>query len=168
MRFSIKWMLAGTVYVALVAAAFATGQWPYAAALWVATFFAVVYALALAALARGRRRAAAIGFALGSVALAVCLQAAPGSVPTARIVSATLSPQAQPLPQYAAGPQPTMWYAAPSVASGTVITAPAVPTYPSPPVAHSPSLRPQLRSLTFATLRKCSPRALALPTPWQR
>jgi hypothetical protein len=133
MRFSIKWMLAGTGYVALVAAAFATGQWPYAAALWVATFFAIVYALALVALARGRRRGAAIGFAIGSVALALCLQFAPGSLPTARIVSAALPVQAQPLPGYAP-PQPTAWYAVPSpppnVASGTLIAGQAAAVSP--------------------------------------
>jgi hypothetical protein len=135
MRFSIKWMLVGTVYAALVAAAFATGQWPYASALWVATFFAVVYALALGALARGRSRAAAIGFAIGSVALELCLQFAPGGVPTARIVSAALPPQAQPLATAPVAPPTASWYLSPkqpaNLASGAVPAVQPLPAFAS-------------------------------------
>ena len=34
MRFSLKWILAGMVYVAIAAAAFGRGQWYYADAVW--------------------------------------------------------------------------------------------------------------------------------------
>ncbi len=69
MRFSLKWLLAGTVYVAIAAAAFARPHWAYAEALWALTFLAVVYALIVAISGRGQRQVVAIGFAVASLLL---------------------------------------------------------------------------------------------------
>lgn len=87
-RFSLKWLLVGTVYVALAAAAFAQGQWGYADLLWAATFLAVAYAVTAAIVARGRRQAAAAGFSVAAALLVLCVQFAPETLATARLVGA--------------------------------------------------------------------------------
>jgi len=97
MRFSLKWLLAGMAYAALYAAATATGDWLYADVLWAATFVAVLYAATLVVITRGLQRAAAVGFALGSLMLVACLHFSTNSVPTARRVSAWF-PAPAPLP----------------------------------------------------------------------
>jgi hypothetical protein len=106
MRFTIKWLLAGTLYAALAAAAWSQAHWSYAALLWVATFFAVTYALTAAICVRGRRQAAAVGFAVASVMLAVCLHFAPESLPIGRLVAAAAPPPATPSAPYF--PQPAV------------------------------------------------------------
>jgi hypothetical protein len=73
MRFSLKWILAGTVYVALAAAAFGTGKWYFAEVLWALTLLAVVYAIVAVAYFRRRRQAAALGFAVASACFLLCL-----------------------------------------------------------------------------------------------
>lgn len=119
-RFSLKWLLAGTVYAAIAAAAFAQAHWSYADILWIATFFAVTYALSAAIFARGPRRGAATGFAIANLLMLVCLQYSPESLPTSRLIAAAMpvieTPSAPSLPALTAyAPMP-----APPTASVTV------------------------------------------------
>jgi hypothetical protein len=55
MRFSFKWILAATLYVALAVAALARGQWYFADAFRALTLLTVVCAILLISFARGRR-----------------------------------------------------------------------------------------------------------------
>jgi hypothetical protein len=87
-RFSMKWLLAGMVYVALTAAALTQPGWAWADALWVVSFLAICYAGLLAIYAAGARRARAVGFLTGSLALVAAMHFAPQSVPVGRIVEA--------------------------------------------------------------------------------
>lgn len=86
MAFSLKWLLAGSAYAALAAAALATGHWAYVDVLWAVTFFAIAYAILVALFARGQRQVVAAGFSVAGGLLLVCLQLSPDSVPTARLV----------------------------------------------------------------------------------
>jgi hypothetical protein len=64
-RFSLKWILAGMVYVAIAATAVARGQW-YLADLALALTFAMLSFVALMAIyTRGKRQACALGFLVG-------------------------------------------------------------------------------------------------------
>lgn len=57
MAFSLKWLLAGSAYAALAAAAaLATGHWAFVDVLWIITYFAVVYAILGAFFALEKRR----------------------------------------------------------------------------------------------------------------
>jgi hypothetical protein len=71
MRFSLKWLLAAAIYVALAAAAFSQTHWLYADVLWAISLLALVYAGMTAFLAQDRRRAAAAGFLLASLCFLV-------------------------------------------------------------------------------------------------
>jgi hypothetical protein len=86
MAFSLKWLLAGSAYTALAAAALSTGHWAYVDVLWAVTFFAVAYAILGALFARDKRQIVAAGFAVASILLLTCLHLSPDSVPTARLV----------------------------------------------------------------------------------
>jgi hypothetical protein len=67
MRFSLKWILAGMAYVAIVAAAYGSGLWVYADALVAFTILAIAYSALLVVFARGKRRIVASGFLLVSL-----------------------------------------------------------------------------------------------------
>ena len=88
MQFSLKWLLAGTLYVAIAAAAFAKPHWASAAAVWLITLFAVVYALIVATSASGSRQVAAKGFAIASVLLFLGLHFTPEFFPIEYVVDA--------------------------------------------------------------------------------
>ena len=88
MQFSMKWLLAGMVYVAVVAAAFSQPGWAYAELLWLTAAAALVYCILLACYARSQRQAGAAGFAVAFLGYLVCLQFAPDSLPTARALAA--------------------------------------------------------------------------------
>jgi hypothetical protein len=62
MRFSLKWMLAGMVYVAISAAAFGTGKWYFVDAVKSFSLLIIVYCIGLAVAARGRVQVSAICF----------------------------------------------------------------------------------------------------------
>jgi hypothetical protein len=113
MQFSMKWVLLGMAYVAVAAAAFSQGHWVYADLLWGATFLAVCFAVLTIGMSTGVQRAAAAGFALFALAFALCLQVAPGAVPTKRILSATV---VQEFPAYYPPPMPV-----PTVAAAPVL-----------------------------------------------
>jgi hypothetical protein len=87
-RFSLKWILAGTVYVAIAAAAFGREAWYYSDAVWAMTFLTIVWAILVAIFGSGRRRIAAAGFAVASVGFALCATFNVEGVPTARILEA--------------------------------------------------------------------------------
>jgi hypothetical protein len=127
-RFSMKWLLAGMVYVALVAAALSQPGWAWADALWVVSFLAVCYAGLLAIYTVGARRARTVGFLTASLAMVAAMHFAPQSVPVGRIVEAlapapslpTIQPRVvYPAPAYSA-PTPT----APGNSSGWVVPVP--------------------------------------------
>ena len=88
MRYSMKWILAAMVYVAIAAAAFSQESWVYADLLWLATFIAVCNNVMLAIVSRDSQRWRAVGFAVFATCFLTCLHFAPDSVPTPRIVNA--------------------------------------------------------------------------------
>src|SRR4029453_6069933 len=90
MPFSLKWLLAGMLYAALIAAAFTQNSWHYADALWAIAFLAFGSAAVQACLARGERRASALGFTILSLMYAACAHFAPASLPMTRWVVASL------------------------------------------------------------------------------
>ena len=94
MRFSLKWLLAGTVYVAIAAAAFARPHWAYVQLLRGVTFFAIVYALIVAIFGRGHRQVAAAGFVIATSLLLLYAHVYPVSMPTPRVYDALVTPSA--------------------------------------------------------------------------
>jgi hypothetical protein len=92
LRFSMKWLLAAMVYVALVAAAFTrAGSW-WADGLWLVSFLAIVYSCGVVIYAEGARRARAVGFLIGAIAILMARLLGPGSTPVGRIASAISAP----------------------------------------------------------------------------
>jgi len=87
----MKWLLAGMVYVAVAAAAFTQAERGWGDALWVISHLAICYAAGLAIYGAGERRARALGFLMGALALVITLEVSPDRVPVGRIVGA-LSP----------------------------------------------------------------------------
>jgi len=84
MRFSLKWILVGTAYAALAAAALTRESSVYADLLWLATLVAFALALVVAGFSRGRRQIAAASFIAFSGCYMLCLHFAADSVPTTR------------------------------------------------------------------------------------
>ena len=137
MRYSLKWGLLGMAYVALAAAAFGQGHWAYADLLWLATFGAICLAMLIAIFGTGAKRAGGVGFALFALALAMCMQFAPDSIPTRRIFLAAE------LRSYASVQASTPAYAQyrvapPATLSNPVATGYSQPYYPGDPFALSP------------------------------
>ena len=97
MRFSVKWLLAATAYIAIVTAAFKQKHWGYAASLWLVTFCAICYAVALSIWARGERRARAVGFVTGALSLLIAMQYAEDNLPSLRIAQWLLDTNEQQL-----------------------------------------------------------------------
>jgi hypothetical protein len=132
MRFSLKWILAAVVYVAVAAAAFSQASWVYADILWAVSLLAIVWATLMMFLTRGRARAAAAGFLLASGAFLLCVAAGlllgGNVVPTSRILVAAGYQQFQPSPFYYV--QPPMPYQ-PSNPTNATFT-PVAPAYPTP------------------------------------
>jgi hypothetical protein len=135
MRFSLKWILAGTLYVAVAAAAFGRGAWYYADALWSMTLLAVVYAILVSAFTIGRQRIVAAGFVVASVCFVFCVAFGSDAVPTARLLAATgVNTNNQPVAARAAS-SPTN----PSVVAGAGSSAPSTLNlrYSDPPAWNS-------------------------------
>jgi hypothetical protein len=74
MRFSLKWILAVMVYIAIAATALGQPSWLRSDTLWVITILSNVYAATLAVFARGRRQVAAVGFVFATIGFAGCLR----------------------------------------------------------------------------------------------
>jgi hypothetical protein len=88
-RFSLKWILAGMVYVAIAAAAFARGEWYFADMLWTLTMLAAVYSILIATFASGRRRIIAAGFLVAAAVFLGCMAFVDvNQLPTARLLMA--------------------------------------------------------------------------------
>jgi hypothetical protein len=89
MRFSLKWLLLGTAYVALVAASIGSGNWLLADAVWAVTLCILCYAIVTACFATERqRRSAALGFVILAVGYVVCGYMSAGRLSTKRLLSA--------------------------------------------------------------------------------
>ena len=171
MRFSMKWILAGMVYVAIAAAAFSQESSVYADLLWAVALIAICNALLLAAVSTGRGRTMAGGFALFASGFALCAAFAPDATPTARLLEAagvnqygTLLPHpSSPAQGYrpASPTAPPPVYFQPPPSSGFVTpSAAAQPAMPSSvssyaifptPVIMTPSLFPQKLRAANAT-----------------
>jgi hypothetical protein len=111
------------VYAAIAAAAFSQESWVYADLLCAASLLALGYAVMLIIYARGAHQAAATGFAVFTLLLAVCMLVAPNSVPTQRIVMASGVGQSV--------SYPTPIPAQPPMATGTLSLS---TTYAAPPL----------------------------------
>jgi hypothetical protein len=85
MRFSLRWLLLATAYVALVAAALRIGTVEFAHSVWVVSFLALCYAVVIACNPKSRRQAAAIGFVTLATIHIACLLIDPDT-PVSRIV----------------------------------------------------------------------------------
>ena len=134
MRYSLKWGLLGMAYVALAAAAFGQGHWAYADLLWLATFGAICLAMLIAIFSTGARRAGGVGFVLFALALAMCMQFAPDSIPTRRIfLAAELRSYAS--VQASAPPYAGYRVAPPATLSNPVVSGYSQPYYPGDPFA---------------------------------
>jgi hypothetical protein len=89
MRFSIRWVLAGTVYVAFAAAAFGTGKWYFADLLWAFSLLAPVLAAVVSVYSRGVRQAGTLGLVMASAVFFVASTFDENEfVPTVRIMRA--------------------------------------------------------------------------------
>jgi hypothetical protein len=88
MRFSIRWLLAGVAYVALVTAAVAAGSSVLVDVVWGVTLVAVCYAVVVACVGRGRRQAIAIGFVIMAMLHILGMYLLPSRVPAMRLISA--------------------------------------------------------------------------------
>jgi hypothetical protein len=84
MRFSLKWLLIGTAYAVVTAAALAQDSWIWADIVWAFSLVAFALALVAGVYARGQRQIAAAGFVAFSACYLACLQFAESSVPTSR------------------------------------------------------------------------------------
>jgi hypothetical protein len=144
-RFSLKWILAAMVYAAIAAAAFSQQSWVYSDLLCAASLLALGYAVVLIIYSRGARQAAAVGFAVFMILLAVCIQAVPESVPTLRILTAAGINGQELAPLTPAAPMPATGMATFSSA-GTIATGNLNFT-PSTTVWAAPTLYP-ISSLT--------------------
>jgi hypothetical protein len=72
-RFSLKWILAGMVYVAMAAAAYSRHETFFLIVLWLLTLAVVVHAIRAAVIARGRQRMLAASFAIAATVYLGCL-----------------------------------------------------------------------------------------------
>jgi hypothetical protein len=165
-RFSLKWILAATVYAAIAAAAFSQETWVYADILCAVSLLALGYAVMLIIYARGERQAAAAGFGLFMVLLAACLLMAPQSVPSFRILMAAgvgqTPSQMAPAPMVASFPAPGI-FSSSSTGVGTlsVTATPKIQTFGTPasswvvptpawtqvtPLSSMPDITPKLRA----------------------
>jgi hypothetical protein len=134
MRFSLKWILAGMVYVAIAAAAFSQRTWAYGDILWAVTFLAIVYGGTLAIFARGRRQVAAGAFLIASLGFVLCVAFGGETVPTTRLLAVTgigASIQSTPSVAYFNPYQPAYSTATLQIAP-TPSTPPVIPITPGP------------------------------------
>jgi hypothetical protein len=74
MRFSLKWILAATVYVAIAASALYRKSPHYADLIWGISVIAIAYVVTLAIYTRGQRQAAAVAFLVSCLGFLAGLQ----------------------------------------------------------------------------------------------
>lgn len=140
MRFSIKWLLAGTAYAALAAAALGQPHWALSDLLWLANFLALAYALLIVVVARGDRQLRAAGFVTGCALILLTLEFSAEALPTNRIVTSFSGQSPGQPPGYAGSP----WYPVPS--SPQVIRYAPPTTTTAPQVATGPIVAPSVTS----------------------
>jgi hypothetical protein len=87
-RFSLKWILAGMVYVAIAAAAIARGEWYYADVVLGLTIVGLTFAVVTAIYSRGKRQACAVGFTVGCASFLGYLQFGGQTSPAWRLIEA--------------------------------------------------------------------------------
>jgi hypothetical protein len=154
-RFSLKWILAAMVYAAIAAAAISQQSWVYADLLCAASLLALGYAVVLIIYSRGARQAAAVGFAVFMALLALCIQAAPESVPTLRILTVAgighqeLAPLTPPTPMLASG----TFLSSSTVATGNLNFTPSATVWPAPTLYPISSLTGSVESNITPKLR---------------
>jgi hypothetical protein len=88
MRFSIRWLLVITAYVALLAATIGTQSRFLVDLVWIVTLSAFCYMVVAACIERGKRQAMAIGFVVMAATHVVGLYSVPYATPAARIYQA--------------------------------------------------------------------------------
>ncbi|HEX6960736.1 MAG TPA: hypothetical protein VF175_02635 [Lacipirellula sp.] len=120
MRFSLKWILAAAVYVAVAAAAFSQPSWVYADILWAISLLAIVFAGLVTFVGSSKARLAAGGFLLASACFLVYVTAAAlignNATPMTRLLVAAGYEPFQPGPYYYT-PTATVQPAAPIAAA---------------------------------------------------
>jgi hypothetical protein len=87
MRLSLKWLLAATAYVALVAGAIGSGSGVFSDAVWAVSFLVLAYAAVTACNPQSERQAAAIGFSIVATAHVVGLWFLADRLPAAHFFS---------------------------------------------------------------------------------
>jgi hypothetical protein len=85
MRFSLRWLLFATAFVALVAGAIVSRSTFMADIVWLLTFTTFCYAVVTACFGKGTRRAMALGFALFAAGHFGSLFALESRIPTSRL-----------------------------------------------------------------------------------
>src|SRR4051794_20671011 len=85
MRFSLRWLLAATAYVAVLIGAIGTQSYLLTDLLWYVALFAFCYATIVTVVSQGKRRAMAIGFLVLSSSHLICSYSVPGYLPFARV-----------------------------------------------------------------------------------
>jgi hypothetical protein len=85
MRFSLKWLLGATAYVALVAGAIGSGKGVFADGVWAVSFLALTYAAVTACSPRSERQAAAMGFTIVATAHVVGLSFVADRLPASHL-----------------------------------------------------------------------------------
>ena len=88
MRFSMRWMLAVTAYVALWRRRWVRAVRCVSTVVWAVTIIAIGYAVVVAVVDRGKRQAMAVGFVALAAAHIVCMYLAPTSLPAVRLLEA--------------------------------------------------------------------------------
>jgi hypothetical protein len=88
MRFSLKWLLGVTAYVALVAGAIGSGKGVFADGVWGISFLLLTYAAVTACNPHSERQAAAIGFTIVAAAHVVGMWLIPDRLPASHFFSA--------------------------------------------------------------------------------
>jgi hypothetical protein len=100
LRYSLKWILAGMVYVANAAAAYSRHEPFFLIALWLLTLAAVVHAIRAAVIAHGRQRVLAASFAIAAVVYLACLAFVDENrMPMTRLLTAAADFQQSPYPK---------------------------------------------------------------------
>jgi hypothetical protein len=88
MRFSLKWLLGVTAYVALVAGAIGSGKGVFADGVWAVSFLLLTYAAVIACNPHSERQAAAMGFTIVAAAHVVGMYVVADRLPASHFFSA--------------------------------------------------------------------------------
>jgi hypothetical protein len=87
MRYSLKWLLGATAYVALVAGAIGSGRGVFADGVWAVSFLMLTYAAVTACSPGSERQAAALGFTIVAAAHVVGMYVVADRLPASHFFS---------------------------------------------------------------------------------